>query len=111
MDNRVSHDERPVREDPANLQRGMEAVGGRLVLTNRRLVFSSHALNVQMGSTVIALSAIRALRPCWTRFLGIIPMFPNSLAILTDEAEYRFVLFRRSAWMQAIRSAMSRLPA
>ena len=42
---------------------------------------------------------VRSAYPCWTRFLGLIPLAPNSLAVQTkDEREYRFVLFKRHAW-------------
>lgn len=99
--------EKLLREGAANLQRGIETVGGRLFLTNRRLAFSSHALNVQTGPTDIPLSAIRSTSPCWTRFLGLIPLAPNSLAVRTDNSEHRFVLFGRSQWAQAINEAIA----
>jgi hypothetical protein len=95
-----------IREAPANLQRGIETVGGRLSLTTTRLVFEAHALNVQRGATEIELSAVKSANPCWTRFLGLIPLVPNSLAVTTkDGTEYRFVLFKRAAWRNDIEAA------
>jgi len=92
-----------VREGAANLQRGIEAVGSRLLLSNRRLRFRTHAFNVQTGTTEIPLSQVRGTRPCWTRFLGVIPLFPNSLAVTTDDGvEYRFVVAARGQWAAAI---------
>lgn len=99
-----------IREGAANLQRGLEAVGGRLFLTNRRLVFSSHALNIQTGRTEIPLADIRSVAPCWTRFLGV-PIAPNALAVRTPTDEHRLVLFGRSKWAAAISSATSALGA
>lgn len=99
--------EKILREGAANVQRGIETVGGRLFLTDRRLAFSSHAFNVQTGLTEIPLDAIRATRPCWTRFLGLIPLAPNSLEVRTDNAAHRFVLFGRSEWAQAINQAIA----
>ncbi len=97
-----------IKDGAANLQRGIETVGGWLYLTNRRLVFEAHKLNVQRGVTEVELSDIQSSQPCWTKFLGIIPLFPNSLAIHTkDGEEYRFVLFGRSAWASAIESRRS----
>ena len=93
-----------IKEGLANLQRGIETVGGRLFLTDSRLVFCSHLLNVQCGTTYIPLTEVRSVQPCWTKFLGIFPIMPNSLAIHIDGAEYRFVLFARKRWVQAIRS-------
>lgn len=92
-----------IKESAANLQKGIETVGGKLHLTNQRLVFEAHKFNVQGGSTEIDLANVQTSRPCWTRFLGLIPLFPNSLAVSTrDGKEYRFVLFGRGAWNHAI---------
>jgi hypothetical protein len=85
------------------LQRGIEAVGGWLYLTSKRLIFESHALNIQAGTTVIPLASITGARKCWTKFLNLIPLFPNSFAVATKEGkEYRFVTFGRQAWIDAI---------
>lgn len=95
-----------VREGVANLQRGIEAVGGRLTLTSLRLVFESHGFNVQTGTTEIALAEISKVEPCWTRFLGVVPLAPNGLAVtLTSGAEHRFVVFGRTEWRSAIQAA------
>ncbi|MGO9770624.1 MAG: GRAM domain-containing protein [Roseiarcus sp.] len=103
MNTDLRHGEKIVKEGVANLQRNVETVGGRLYLTNQRLVFETHKLNVQSGTKEIALSDVQSLQPCWTKFLGIFPLFPNSLAIFTkDGTEYRFVLAGRRAWAAAI---------
>lgn len=95
--------ERLLREGAANLQRGVETVGGKLFLTDQRLCFQSHSFNVQTGATDMPMSQIGGTRLCWTRFLGILPLLPNSLAVaMVDGSEYRFVLFRRSEWAMAI---------
>ncbi len=92
-----------LREGPANLQRGLETVGGRAWLTERRLVFEPHAVNVQTQVEAIPLAEIVSTALCWTKFLGFLPLFPNSLAVTTrDGRERRFVLFGRKAWREAI---------
>lgn len=92
-----------VKEGRANLQRGAETVGGRLCLTDRRLIFESHKLNIQRGTTTVALSDVERVSKQWTRFLGALPLVPNSLAVHTTTGEeYRFVLPKREAWMTAI---------
>jgi hypothetical protein len=92
-----------IREGGANLQRGVEAVGGRLFLTDQRIFFQSHAFNVQTGSTEIALTDIRGTALRWTKFLGVLPLFPNTLAVLTqDGIEHRFVVYGRRKWQAAI---------
>ena len=103
MKSELLANETVVREGAANLQKGIEAVGGKLWLTNQRLVFESHALNVQSGITEINLSDVKMVRPCWTKFLNLIPLFPNSLRIETaDGKHHQLVLFGRSKWKSAI---------
>lgn len=102
-------DENLVRDGGANMQRGMEAVGGWLYLTDMRLVFQSHKFNVQTGATEIPLDQVTSVRPCWTKFMGVLPLFPNSLAVTVDQTEHRFVLFGRQQWAAAINAQLSRL--
>jgi len=91
--------ERLVLSGLANLQRGVETVGGKLFLTSQRLLFNSHKLNVQRGPTEVDLKEVAAVTPCWTKFLGLIPIAPNSLAVrLRDGTELRFVLNNRQSW-------------
>ncbi len=92
-----------VKDGAANLQKNIETVGGNLYLTNQRLIFESHKFNVQSGVTEVELSNIQSSEKCWTKFLGFLPIFPNSLAVYTKQGkEYRFVLFGRGAWSAAI---------
>lgn len=103
MKTELRQGEQIVKEGAANLQKKIEAVGGKLCLTNQRLVFEAHKINIQGGTTEVELSSIQSLRLCWTRFLGFIPVFPNSLAVFTKQGkEYRFVLSGRHAWSAAI---------
>lgn len=95
-------DETVTKSGAANLQRGAETVGGKLYLTNRRLIFEAHSLNFQSGTTIVPLQEISETTPCWTRFLNLIPVAPNSLAVASSGTEKRFVLFGRKAWKIAI---------
>ena len=94
-----------IKDSPANLQCGIETVGGRIHLTSERLVFEAHAINIQTGTTIIPLESISDVRKCWTRFLNLIPLLPNSIAIATKECqEYRVVIFARQSWIDSIQS-------
>jgi hypothetical protein len=105
MKTELRQGEQVIRKGSANLQKNVETVGGKLYLTNERLIFEAHRFNVQRGVTEVELSNIDALSPSWTRQWGLLPIFPNSLAIHTKLGEeYRFVLFGRSAWAAAIES-------
>lgn len=95
--------ERVIKEGAANLQKNIETVGGRLYLTNQRVIFESHQFNVQDGTAEVDITNIQSAEPSWTKFLGFLPIFPNSLSIYTKQGkEYRFVLFGRGAWAAAI---------
>jgi hypothetical protein len=92
-----------VKEGAANMQRGIETVGGQLYLTGQRLIFEAHSFNLQTGATVISLTGVDGIRKCWTKFLNLIPVFPNSMAVSTNDGkEYRFVTFDRVAWIDTI---------
>lgn len=92
-----------IKDGAANLQKNIETVSGKLYLTNQRLVFESHKFNVQSGVTEIELTNIQSSEKCWTKFLGFLPLFPNSLAVYTKQGkEWRFVIFGRGAWAAAI---------
>jgi len=97
-----------VRKGAANLQRGIETVGGQLYLTNQRLIFEAHAINFQSKPTEIEVCDIRYTDTVWTKFLGLIPLFPNSLAVHAQQSDpLRFVLFGRKSWSQSIETVMS----
>jgi hypothetical protein len=101
--------EQVAKEGVANLQKDRETVGGRLYLTPHRIIFEAHRMNVQGGTTEIELSRVRSSIPCWTKFMGVFPVAPNSLAVATTDAEYRFVLFGRKAWAAAIEAQRNKV--
>lgn len=95
-----------IKTGAANMQRGIEAVGGKLTLTDQQLTFESHRLNVQTGTSVIPLSEVVAVEPVWTKVFNLVPITPNSLAVTTrDGAEHSFVLNSRKTWRDEIARA------
>jgi hypothetical protein len=100
--------EKIVRQGPANLQKNVETVGGWLFLTTSRLVFEAHSLNFQGGITEIDLADVSRVEKCWTKFLGLLPLLPNSLAVQTRAGnDFRFVLYSRDTWAVAIQAAIA----
>jgi hypothetical protein len=100
------NDERILREGNANHFRGAEAVGGKLYLTNLRLLFRSHALNVQVHEAFYPLVSILGMRLSNT--LGVVA---NGLTVVLDDGrEERFVVNRRNEWMAAINLAKGDKP-
>lgn len=99
-----------LRQSGVSLQRGIEAVGGQLFLTTRRLIFEAHRFNVQTGRTVIPLRDVEGAWKTWTKLFGLIPVFPNSLAVATAQGKtYRFIMFGRAAWIRLIRETQQDL--
>jgi len=86
----------------ANLFRGIEGVGGRLKITNRRLVFQPHAINLQRSPVDISLGDIAAAGKRNT--LGLIP---NGFFVRTKAGvEYKFVVWGRSRLIGIIQARM-----
>jgi hypothetical protein len=110
MKTRLRRDEEVIRDAAANLQRGIETVGGWLYLTTERLIFEAHAFNIQAGATIIPLRDVEDIWKTWTKFLGLLPVFPNSLAVSTAKGKtFRFVLGNRDAWISDIRETQYEL--
>lgn len=98
--------EQVLREGRANMQRGPETVGGKLALTDQRLLFLSHAMNLQSQDSEVPLDRITGVRKAWTKFLGAFPLAPNSILVTTaDVGEYSFVVTGRARWIEAIDQA------
>jgi hypothetical protein len=97
-----------VRDGAANLQRGaLENVGGHLFLTDQRLLFEAHKLNIQKEPLYLELSAIRAVDTGWTKLAGILPLFPNALILTIDgrDEPVRLTVYGKAKWLQAITAA------
>jgi hypothetical protein len=90
-----------VREGPANLWRGIESVGGWLWLTDRRLVFRSHAIALRSGETVWPISEIAKAEPAMSMWI-----IPNGLRLtLRDGSTAKLVVTGRQEWAIAIDAA------
>jgi len=47
MQTQLLYEERIIKEGLANLQKGAETVGGKLCMSNLRVIFEPHVINVQ----------------------------------------------------------------
>jgi hypothetical protein len=93
--------ERVIHHGLANHFKGTESVGGKLYLTNHRLRFRSHSINIQVHDESYPIELITNVEPA--RTLGLIP---NGLLVtLADGRRERFVVHHRSAWVRAITDA------
>ena len=87
-----------VKEGRANHWQGIEAVGGRLFLTDHRLVFKPHRFNIQIHEESISLDQIVSIKPGRT-FL----VLPNQISVeLSNGKEERYVVWNRKSWIEKI---------
>jgi hypothetical protein len=100
-----------ILDGPANLQRGWEAAGGWLALSPDWLAFTPHRVNWRVGRLLVPTSALRRAWTCWTWVFGLVPVFPNSVAVETAGGRvYRFVVVDRQAWVAALRCLIAEPP-
>ncbi|MCE7053521.1 GRAM domain-containing protein [Algoriphagus sp. AGSA1] len=91
-------------EESANLFRGAEAVGGKLFLTNERVIFKSHKFNINTGQSDISYNLISEVSPRKTGML-----VGNGLRLtLVDGREYDFVISNRETWMEKFQEKLAR---
>lgn len=94
----LSENEQIEIEGPANLFRGIEGVGGKIFLTNNRLIFKSHQLNIQKGQTNIDYQNIHEVLKRKTA-----KVVDNGFRIVTKDAKtYDFVVNEREVWLDEI---------
>ncbi|WP_211224033.1 GRAM domain-containing protein [Flavobacterium tegetincola] len=94
----LSENETIEYEGPANLFRGVESVGGKLFLTNKKAIFKSHKLNIQTGQTDIDYSSIVEIVSRKT--IGIVD---NGIRIKTNDGkEFDFVVNDRENWLEKL---------
>jgi hypothetical protein len=95
-----------VKEGQTNCLKCLEGVSGRLYLTNIRLIFESHAFNIQIGVTSIPLSDMVRVEPGWATLLGI-PVVPKAIKVITKTKQtHNFVVQPRDEWISAIKSRL-----
>jgi hypothetical protein len=91
-------DETVLLETAANHFKGVEAVGGKLHLTNKRLVFKSHKLNVQNHEYSLPVENVKNVERF--RTLGLVN---NGLLIVTnDNLKEKFVVEHVKEWVNQL---------
>lgn len=96
---KLNNGEKIIKEGPANHFKGIEAVGGKLYLTNHRIVFLSHDMNVQNHLLSVPYSEIVHVD---TR--NTLLFIPNGFYIQNrDNSIEKFVTYGREEWIQVIK--------
>lgn len=96
---KLFENENIISEGKANLFRNWWiATGGKIFLTNKRLIFNAHKYNFQKGETSIELQDISSIQERKTANL-----VDNGLRIeTTDNSRYDFVVNHRSQWIERL---------
>lgn len=89
-------------EGPANMKRGIEAAGGKLFLTNKRMIFKSHAINIQTGQTEIPYTDIVGVKKKKAR------LHSNGLLVDTTTKTYNLIVNDRNLWLEKITERIPR---
>ena len=93
----IREDENIIKEGLANHKVKIESVGGKLFLTNKRLVFKSHKINIQKHIFELELSQINNCAKFKT--IGIIS---NGLKINTNNKIEKFIVNKPNEWITQI---------
>src|SRR5690606_6756058 len=100
----LDNDELMVLQSFGTHLKGIEAVGGKLVLTDKRLVFKSHRLNIQPHELSIPLTDIESVFSY--KKLGLLN---NGLAVTTSNGVVeKFTVDEPSAWTEKLASVTPR---
>lgn len=92
--------EKPITIGVANYFTGATSAGGKLLLTNRSLSFSAHALNVGREEAKIKLDSITDVK------LGANFLISQHIIISTSTGTHRFVVFHGKEWVERIKEAI-----
>lgn len=99
----TSEAEEVVGKFAVNLMRGVEGVGGRLIVTNQRLLFEAHKLNFQRTPLEVPLDQISDVAE--SRIMGVLP---NGVTVTCHSGEqHRFVSWNRTKIVAAIKQSMA----
>lgn len=96
---KLKNEEKVIKEGPANHVKGIEVVGGKLYLTNNRIIFLSHDMNYQSHLLSVPYTEIVHVD---TRNTMLI--IPNGFYIQKrDNSIEKFVTYGREEWIRVIR--------
>jgi hypothetical protein len=94
----TDENESVIKTGGANHFKGKEAVGGKLILTNKRLIFKSHKYNIQNHQDNFDLKQIDTLRTTKT-----LKFLENGLTLeLLNNTRHKFIVDEPQDWIKSI---------
>lgn len=102
---RMNEGEVLIKEGKANRARfALISQGGKLILTNQRLVFVGHGMNIGEGTISIKLADILRFKKSVASLL--IPI-PNAIKVIDQNGKtHKFIVSGRGKWIRAISEAL-----
>ena len=99
--------ESQIREGKANKTSLFWATGGKLILTNQRLLFLGHGMNLGKRGLVLELKDIFSVEKGVTFSIFLPIPIPNAIRIHTqDGTVHKFTVTKRGEWIEAISNAL-----
>jgi GRAM domain len=98
---RLHNDEIIIRKSRANHLKPFEGVGGKLYLTNQRLFFKSHFLNIQTHEESILLENIAFVEAKYNDFIS-----SKITIFLKNGSVEKFHIAKRKRWVEEIEKAI-----
>lgn len=90
----INASEEIIYDGGANQLKGKEGVGGKLFITNQRLLFVSHKYNIQSGTTSIPLADIKSIEKN-----KVAKIFNTGITIISNDSnKYKFVVNNQDEW-------------
>src|ERR1035437_3196333 len=95
MNTHLEQNESLVKEGLVTFSKSIpQGIGGRLFLTNRRMIFEPSTLEKSECVEIIELSEVQATTPCWSKLFRFIPIYPNAISIVTKGGRtFSFLVF------------------
>lgn len=108
MDMVMLDDEKIIREGKANSFTFINSRGGKLAITDRRVLWQGHGFNVGAQADIIELKNIAAYGKCATiSIFNLLIPIPNAFYISTNDGKtYKYTVYKRKEWLAALDKAV-----
>lgn len=108
MNFRMQEGEAIIKQGKANRARILAAQGGELTLTNKRLIFVSHGMNVGEGTISVNLDEVMTYGKAFTFSIFFPIPIPNAFkVVLKNGSMYKFTVSGRSKWLGEVNSIIN----
>jgi len=98
----LNSNEKIIKKGRANHLRKIEWVGGKLFLTNQKLIFKPHQLNIQTYEVVIPLDEIVSVEAKHSDFIS-----RELRVLLKNNSVEKFYVYGRKSWLQEVKKVIS----